>query len=261
MLGFFRNRARNRLRETPLPVAWWDIIDRRVPMIASLGESDRKELGGIIQILLHEKRFEGCAGLIITDEIRVTIAAQAAVLLLHRDTAYYPTLRTILVYPHAYRAHAKRQNPDGSVTEGPQTRLGESWFRGSLVVSWDDVVRGAADDSDGHNVVLHEFAHQLDAESGSVNGVPALPNSARYRDWARVLGDEYREMTERLHAGHHTLLDPYGSTNPAEFFAVATEFFFERPDEMHAQHPELFAQLQGFYRADPSSGVRAHRDE
>lgn len=253
MLPFFRNRRRRRLRATPLPDAWWDIIDRRVPCIASLPKPARDDLAGIIQILLDEKQFIGARGLEITDEIRVTIAAQAAILLLGRDTRYYPTLRTIYVYPRAYASTAAQRNPDGTVTEGLQPRLGESWHRGALVLSWSDVVRGAADADDGRNVTLHEFAHQLDGEWGGMEGAPPLPSAARYRDWARVLGHEYESLIADLHAGHHTLLDPYGATNPAEFFAVATELFFERPRDMRERHPELYAQLAAFYAQDPAA--------
>ncbi|MCA9311777.1 MAG: zinc-dependent peptidase, partial [Phycisphaerales bacterium] len=194
----------------------------------------------------------GCGGLEITDEIRVTIAAQAAVLLLGRETGFYPGLRTILVYPSAYSVATPRRNPDGTMTDGTQVRLGESWHRGSVVLSWSDVVRGAADDDDGHNVVLHEFAHQLDSEDGSVNGAPALPSGARYREWARVLGHEYAELIEELHRGHRGLLDAYGSTSPPEFFAVATELFFERPRAMRGRYPELYAQLRQFFGQDPA---------
>ncbi len=259
MLGFLRRRRRERIGAQPLPEAWWAIIDRRVPMIAAMNEDDRRELGRIIRILLDEKRFEGCGGLEMTDEVRVTIAAQAAVLLLHRPgTRYYPTLRSILVYPSAYFANTARQNPDGTITEGPQGRLGESWFRGSLVLSWDDVVRGAANDHDGRNVTLHEFAHQLDGDSGGMNGAPVLASPARYRDWARVLGHEFAELAEDLHKGHRTVIDPYGATNPAEFFAVVTELFFERPRAMRKHHAELYEQLATFYRRDPAGdGVRA----
>lgn len=251
---WMRRRRRPQIRTVPLPADWWSAIDRRVPAVRSLDPADRTELGGHVQILLAEKRFEGCGGLEMTDEIRVTIAAQAAMLLLHRETDYYPTLRSILVYPHAYVANGTRRNPDGTITEGAQVRLGESWFRGSLVLSWDDVVRGAADDDDGHNVVFHEFAHQLDGESGAMNGAPAMPAS-RTGGWARVLGQEYAELVDDLHRGHRPELDPYAATNPAEFFAVATEFFMERPRSMRAQHPELYRQLATFYARDPAVDV------
>ena len=252
MLPFLRTRRRNRLRATPLPDAWWSIIDRRIPLVASLPPQAREELAGIIQILLAEKQFIGAGGLEITDEIRVTIAAQAAILILGRDTRYYPTLKTIYVYPRAYAATAARQNPDGTVTEGFQPRRGESWHKGAVVLSWSDVVHGAADASDGRNVTLHEFAHQLDSEWGGMEGAPLLPSPARYRDWARVLEAEYHALMVDLHHGYRTLLDPYASTNPAEFFAVATEFFFERPTEMRSQHPELYEQLAAFYQQDPA---------
>jgi Mlc titration factor MtfA (ptsG expression regulator) len=256
MLGFLRRRRRKNVGSKPLPQRWWAIIDRRVPMIASMDDVDRRELGRIVQILLDEKRFEGCGGLEMTDEIRVTIAAQAAVLLMHRQTDYYPTLKSILVYPAAYVGKTVRRNPDGTVTEGPQGRLGESWFRGSLVLSWSDVLRGAADEHDGRNVVLHEFAHQLDGQSGGMNGAPLLGSPSRYRDWARVLGREYAELAEALHRGHRTLIDPYGATEPAEFFAVLTELFFEKPEALRREHPELYKQLAGFYRRDAADVVQ-----
>lgn len=252
MFGF-RKRRRKRLSQIPLPQTSWEIIDRRVPYIRSLSEHDRRELGGIIQILLHEKRFEGCGGLEMTDEIRLTIAAQAAVLLLHRTSDYYPTLKTILVYPDAYVVPDDDPGPDGTISVEPEVRLGESWHRGALVLSWDDVKHGAANADDGHNLVFHEFAHQLDSESGAMNGAPRLPTSAMYAQWAHVLSAEYEQLIRRVHAGHKSLLDPYGSTDPAEFFAVATELFFERPNAMKKQHPDLYAQLAKFYEQDPAA--------
>ena len=133
-----------------------------------------------------------------------------------------------------------------------QARLGESWHRGAVVLSWDDVRRGAADIHDAQNVVLHEFAHQLDSESGGVEGLPDLPRGSLVSAWARVLGREYRELAEEIRRRHATLLDPYGATNPAEFFAVATETFFERPLALRRRHPELYEQLKLFYRQDPA---------
>ncbi len=218
-----------------------------------MNEADRKQLGGIVQILLAEKNFEGCGGLAMTDEIRVTIAAQAAVLLLHRDTKYYPTLKSILVYPSAYFAPMKARQPDGTIIEGPQARLGESWFRGSLVLSWSDVKRGADIEGDGRNVVYHEFAHQLDGEDGVMDGTPLLESSNCYGQWARVLGGEFEQLTEEVHNGFRPLLDAYGATNPPEFFAVATELFFERPTAMRSRYPELYDQLACFYQQDPAA--------
>ena len=253
MFGWLRDRRRRELRQTPLSEEWWAIIARRVPIVARMDAADRDELGGIVQILLNEKHFEGCGGLELTDEICVTIAAQAAVLLLHRDTDYYPDLVSILVYPRSYVSTEPRLNADGTVTESPQGRQGESWTRGTLVLSWDNVVRGAANDGDGQNVVFHEFAHQLDGEASGIDGAPDLPSAARSRAWAAVLSEEYAELVGQLHEGSRTVLDAYGATNPAEFFAVATELFFERPRAMRKSYPEMYAQFCAFYSQDPAS--------
>ncbi|MEZ4386413.1 MAG: zinc-dependent peptidase [Candidatus Krumholzibacteriia bacterium] len=250
-----RRRRRAQLMQAEPPAAWSDILARRVPLVALLDDADHHELFGKMQIFLDEKIFEGCGGLTITDEIKVTIAAQACILLLHRDTEFYPDLDTILVYPHAYVSHVARRRPDGTVEEGAQARLGESWARGVVVLSWDDVVAGAADIHDGHNVVLHEFAHQLDNEAGIGDGAPALPRASMYVAWARVLGAEYAHLLDDIHRRRPTVLDPYGATNPAEFFAVATETFFEKSAALRRLHPELYEQLRLFYRQDPAALV------
>ncbi|MFK7790078.1 MAG: zinc-dependent peptidase [Phycisphaeraceae bacterium] len=255
MLNYFRNKRRKRLRATPLPEAWWAIIDESVPMVAEMDRADREELGGIVQILMHEKTFEGCDGLIITDTIRLTILAQAGILLLHRDTGYYPTLKTILVYPSTYFANHQQALPDGTVIEGPQARLGESWYQGSLVLAWDNVQSSAWNHDDGRNVTLHEFAHQLDGVATGMDGAPDLQCKERYRSWARVLGREYEQLVDNLHKGHKTKIDPYAATNPPEFFAVATEYFFEKPRMMKRHHPELYEELAGFYQQDRADKI------
>jgi hypothetical protein len=188
----------------------------------------------------------------MTDEIRLTIAAQACVLLLGREPSFYPGLDAIVVYPHAYVSRAAHRGPDGTVSSTPQVRLGESWTQGALVLSWDDVGRGAGDVRDGHNVVFHEFAHQLDSEDGQTNGVPLLEDGSKYAAWARVLGREYEDLAERVRRHAPTFLDAYAAASPAEFFAVATESFFERPQVMRGRHRELYEQLKGFYRQDPA---------
>ncbi len=229
------------------------VIERNVPYCRALPQEHRRELEGLVQVFLDEKMFEGCGGLLITDEIRVTIAAFACILLLGRGTDIYPKLRSILVYPTSYVAPLSRRGPDGTVTEGMQPRSGESWSHGNVVVSWEDVLLCASFERTGRNVVLHEFAHQLDSESGSDEGAPVLPEASMYAEWARVLGAEYRMLIDAAQLGRPTLLDKYGATSPAEFFAVATECFFERPAEMAISHPELYAQLKLFYRQDPAS--------
>jgi hypothetical protein len=204
-------------------------------------------------VFLAEKHFEGCGGLQMTDEAQVTIAAQACVLLLHRQTDYYPNLVSILVYPTTYLVPGGQSTPDGLVAEGTQARLGESWARDVVVLAWDSVLSGAADIHDGHNVVLHEFAHQLDQESGAGDGAPVLPRRSMYVAWARVLGHDFDQLVRDTAHHHRTLIDHYGATNPAEFFAVATETFFEKPRQLQSKHPELYLQLQQFYSQDPAA--------
>jgi MtfA peptidase len=252
VFGFFKNRRRKRLRAATFPAEWLRFIEKNVRFYACLPEPDRRELQGLIQILLAEKIFEGCGGLVLTDEIKVTIAAQACLLLLHRDTDIYPKLTTILIYPSAYIAKAIRPVGSGLALEGENVNLGESWTNGIVVLSWDDVLAGASDLQDGKNLVLHEFAHQLDREDGAVDGAPLLDQRSQYVTWARVLSAEFERLKRESWMGRATVLDEYGTTDPAEFFAVATECFFEKPRLLEKRHPELYSVLKGFYRQDPA---------
>ncbi len=235
-----------------MPDAWGRILVANLPHASLLCAEDRQELEELVRIFISEKRFEGCGGLVITDEIKVTIAAQACLLLLHRDTDIYPGLESILVYPHAY--HTRSERREGPlVVEADSVRLGESWVRGALVLAWDHVRSATHHVAPGQNVVLHEFAHQLDAEEGAMEGAPDLGSRARYVAWARVLGKEYETLSDRVHAGRSSDIDSYGATNPAEFFAVVTEMFFERPRPLRKHHPALYAELLAFYRQDPAA--------
>lgn len=257
MFSWFKRRRRERLRATPLPSRWRSIIARNVPYVALLPPSDRQELEGHIQVLLAEKKFMGCAGLEITDEIRLTIAAQAALLLLHRDTDYFPLMRTVLVYPDRFMVKHSIEQEDGTVVEEEVEQAGESWQGGPVVLSWQDVVESAADPHDGYNVVLHEFAHQLDDESGGTDGAPDLGSTSRYRAWAHAFSHEYEQLQDAVLSGRILLLDEYGAESPAEFFAVATECFFECPRALRNEHPELYAQLAQYYYQDPAAYCEA----
>ena len=257
VLGPLRRRRRARLRRRPLPAEWESILERNVPLYRGLSEADRRELHGHVQVFLNEKRFEAAGGLALTDEIRVTIAAHACALLLHRATDYYPGLTTIIVYPSAYVARHTVREPMGLVAERTEARLGESSPRGVVVLSWNAIEAVASDAGDCRNVVLHEFAHQLDAESGSVDGAPILPDRSRYVAWARILGREYERLRSDAAQGKETVLDRYGATSPAEFFAVATECFFTRPELLRAHRPDLYSELSDYYRQDPARYRRA----
>ena len=250
-----RERRRRRLRAAGFPEAWRALLRRRVPAYGRLPLAERGELERLVQVFLAEKRFVGCAGQEVDDEVRLTIAAQACLLLLGNNTGYFPTLRTLLVYPGAFVVEKLRPEPSGVLQETRQVLSGESWSQGQVVLSWEDVLAGAADPGDGRNVVIHEFAHQLDQEKGYANGAPSLTGQARRARWAHVLGAEFAALRERLASGDPfappPLINPYGATDPAEFFAVASEVFFEQPGRLAAEHPALYAELAGFYRADP----------
>jgi MtfA peptidase len=248
----FRSRAEKReaLRATPLEPERVAVIARMFPYFSKLSEADQHELLGHVQVFLAEKSFEGCGGLELTDDIKLTIAAQACVLLLHRDTDYYPKLDAILVYPHAYIAgHTAR---DGAlVVDRDDVRLGESHQRGLVVLSWDAVRGGAAAANDGHNVVFHEFAHQLDQEDGVADGAPLLPRRSSYAPWAKILGAELEALKDDAREDRRTVIDKYGAKNPSEFFAVITEAFFEKPRALATRHPALYDELVEFYEQDP----------
>ena len=257
MFGWLKRRRREKLRRRDFPDAWTAILQRNFGHWAALSRDEQEQLRGHIQVFLAEKNFVGCGGLEMTDEIRVTIAAHACLLLLNREVDYFPRMKSIMVHPSEYAAPVLRSAAGGFVVETEQGRLGESWYRGPVVLSWDAVAGGAADPADGHNVVLHEFAHQLDSEDGSVNGAPALGAKERYAAWSRVLGEEFQDLVERLHAHRGSLVRGYGATSPAEFFAVVTETFFEKPHELRKRHPELYEQFREFYSQDPAARIES----
>jgi hypothetical protein len=255
MMGIFKQRRRSVLRSQLVPEEWRSIISRNTPFFGRLPVADQRELLGHIQVFLAEKRFEGCDGLQLTDEIRVTIASQACLLLLHRRTDYFPRLLTILVYPSGFIVDQSRPLEGGDIwQEGKEGRLGETGRQmGSMVLAWDAAKSGARDPSDGKNLVLHEFAHQLDFEDFVGDGMPALSSRGDRRSWAEVMKMEFAALRAADETGIPTLLDTYGATNPAEFFAVATEAFFERPRALRSRHPRLHGELQRFFRQDPAA--------
>jgi hypothetical protein len=247
-----KERRRRRLRARQFPKKWLALIQCHVVFFHRLSAGDCAELLGHIQVFLAEKRFEGCGGFAITDEVRVTIAAQACLLLLHRRTDYFPDLLTILVYPLSYMVDEKRQIGEHIWEEGNVGRLGETGRRmGSLVLSWGAVKHAAADPTDGKNVVLHEFAHQLDFENHAADGVPKLATREQQLAWSEVMRSEFASLRAADESGIPTLLDTYGATDPVEFFAVSVEAFFERPHALRARHPKLYAELQRYFNQDP----------
>jgi Mlc titration factor MtfA (ptsG expression regulator) len=243
---------RTRRQAEPFPAAWRRILRHRVPLMQRMPVDLQLQLKKHIQVFLAEKDFVGCQGQAITDDVRVTIAAQACLLLLNRPTDYFPRLRQILVYPSAFTVAHDEVDDAGVVHQRHDARVGESWDQGQVILSWDDVRRGAAVAHDGWNVVIHEFAHQLDAEKGRTNGAPELHSARQYKQWSQVMQRHFDALQAAVDRGEHTFLDPYAASAPAEFFAVLSESFFEQPVGLKQAHPELYAELKAFYKVDPA---------
>ncbi len=249
--GPLRERLRRaRIRAEPFPEAWRRILRQRVPAVAQLPANLQRLLKQHIQVFLAEKAFVGCQGQAITDEVRVTVAAQACLLLLgDTEPACYPRLTRILVYPNTFQVQHERALGDGTVQVQAKALAGESWVQGQVILAWAEVVAGAANRADGRNVVLHEFAHQIDQDTGHADGRPWRPTAAARRRWNAVMGAAFEQLQQQPSA----VIEAYGASDPAEFFAVLTEVFFERPEALAAEAPEVFRELVGLYRVDPTT--------
>jgi Mlc titration factor MtfA (ptsG expression regulator) len=250
---YLLERKRRQIRRRPFPAAWRQILNQRVPYVRTMPADLQLRLKQHIAVFVAEKAFIGCDGLKITDEIRVTIAAQACLLILNRPEDYYPELRQILVYPGSFVVNREHIDGIGVAHHARQVLAGESWSQGQVILSWHDTLAGAAVPDDGQNVAIHEFAHQLDQETGAANGAPRLARRAHYARWSRVLGAEFNALQGRAAQGETSLFSDYGATDPAEFFAVISEVFFEQPQAMASEHPALYRELTQFYRLDPLS--------
>jgi Mlc titration factor MtfA (ptsG expression regulator) len=246
-----RARARRAAAELPLAEHLGRLVDRRLPIRARLPPEMRKRHDGLINAFLAEKQFTGCNGLTIDDDVRATIAAQACLLLLGRPGSLYDELRSILVYPSAFWVEDEVHDEDGLVTKRRRMLSGESWDAHRIVLSWEDIAGPEPTADDGFNLVLHEFAHYLEAEGGGLAG------GGNVDEWADALADEFDALIAQVERGEHTFLDPYAAEDEAEFFAVATEDFYERPQGLREAHPRLHALLREFYGVDPAGWVSA----
>lgn len=243
--------------EAPFPQEWIGYLEQNIDIYTRLPRELRLQLRKMIKQFLHQKHFSGAGGLEITDEMRVTIAAQACMLQINRGGGLYPKLKYIIVYPTTFIVDRAQASDSGVVSSQNRRVLGESWQNGKVILAWDNVLHGASNFVDGQNVVLHEFAHQLDSESGMADGAPLLAGKSCYRSWAQTLSGEYSELQKDTVFGRESVMDHYGATNPAEFFAVATETFFEKPRQMAKHHKELFDILANYYRIDPRDWIHA----
>ncbi|GAB5560224.1 MAG: zinc-dependent peptidase [Synoicihabitans sp.] len=231
---------------------WIDVLSANIPLYQKLPDGLKTRLHDRLTLFVAQKNFEACGGLELTDEMVLTIAGQACLLSLNHDGPPLPLLRTILIYPTAYRAIQTSVNAAGVVMQRETVRLGESTSSGTVVLAWDAVLQGAKNCFDGHNVSIHEFAHQLDQARGPADGIPFLKNPNRYARWTQMIETGHARLERMSEKGRRTVLDKYGATNTAEFFAVATEAFFEKPRQLARKQPELYEELKRFYEVDPA---------
>jgi Mlc titration factor MtfA (ptsG expression regulator) len=246
---------RQRVRAEAFPASWRKILRLRVPLIKRMPVDLQLQLKKHMQVFIAEKSFIGCAGLVVTQEMRVVIAAQACLLLLNRPTDYFGSVRQILVYPSAFVVD--RMATDGAGVQQDQhlALVGESWSQGQVILSWQDALEGATLADDGRNVVIHEFAHQLDQENGAASGAPPPNRGDTQHDpkrWSQVFHAAYAQLQAQVQDGHQGLLNHYGAQDPAEFFAVVSEVFFEQAQALAHDYPELYQELRGYYKVDPA---------
>jgi hypothetical protein len=248
---YYKKQQYNNAVNCKFPSNYIVLLEKRLPVYQYLPEELKQQLHRQILRFLYTKTFIGCNGLIITDEIRVVIAAEACLLILNRPNSGYAGLKWIYVYPSVFVAKQAQKNEYGLVSQQKRHLLGESWQNGKVILAWDSVESGMSNFHDGNNVVLHEFAHQLDQESGQANGAPLLYTRDSYRIWSQVFSKEFNTLQQTLAVGQSSIIDGYAATNPAEFFAVITELFFERPVALQQKHPQLFELLEDYYQLDP----------
>lgn len=237
-------RRRLAARE-PFPEAWREILRRRVPFAALLSPQERGRFEHKLKIFARTKHFEGAAGMVVDDEVRVVISAAAARLVMNLPREHYARLVEIIVYP----SHLRHDDDPHAVV------LGRAVGAGTVVLSWEAVLHGLANTTDGLDTATHELAHALDAADGAFDGTPDLATHEAYAPWTRVMSDAFSRHRRQRRFKRRAVLREYGATNEAEFFAVATEAFFEKPVQMQRRHPDLYDRLKSYYRSDPAAAA------
>jgi len=258
MFHWFVGYRRKKLARVPFPPAWEDIIRRNVAHYCMLEDAERAHLRALIQVFIAEKHWEGAGGLELTDEIRVTISAQACLLLLGLPHNYYQNVESIVVYPSTVVPPQRRPGFFETAFKPVELQhpiIGQAFQRGPLILIWDAALHGGRHPEYGHNVIYHEFAHKLDMLNGGADGTPPLRGRAEYEDWVRTCSREYLRLKGDAERGRESFLHAYGATNEAEFFAVATEQFFDRPQSLREHAPDLYRVLREYYRQDPLERV------
>jgi Mlc titration factor MtfA (ptsG expression regulator) len=254
IFSWLRARRRKKLLATPFPEQWLPYLERNLAQYRYLSRDEQQRLRDNLRVFVAEKNWEGCNGLTVTDEMRVTIAAHACLMTLGLDGDPFGGLQSVLIYPSGYAVPQERWLEGWSIS-GIVGREGESWYRGPVVLSWDNIQEDVEYAGHGNNLIWHEFAHQLDNLDRSTNGTPPLEDPRQRRRWHEVMTSEYEQLVEDAEQGRATLLDEYGAENEAEFFAVATECFFDCPEELRDEHPRLYELLADYYRQDPAARI------
>jgi hypothetical protein len=243
-----RWRMRSTLRRNPIPHNVWQNVTRRMLVLSGLDAVQMAHLRELTTWFLHSKAINGARGLEVTLVMRVVVAAQACLLILNLDIDCFDNWVEIILYPGAFRVNHEQVDAIGLVHNDPSDLTGESWLRGPVVLSWDDVERDAYQSRPGHNVVLHEFAHKLDGLNGVTNGMPPLRRGMSRKRWAEDFNKAYDALCLQAASGRSTCINPYAATSPAEFFAVASEYFFTAPEILKSYYPGVHRQLTLFYQ-------------
>lgn len=250
-----RRLTARRLRKTRIPELRWRDAIAQAGLLQQLTHDEQHRLREMASRFLQTKAFSGAGGLEVTELMRDLIAAQACLLILELDMSYFDGWQEIIIYPQPFIVRRDVTDSAGLVHEMQQVLGGEAWGRGPVILSWSDIEPEMASYRYGSNVILHEFAHKLDMLNGDANGMPPLHASMQRETWTQVFAQAYEKLNLQLASYHHASIDPYAAENPAEFFAVTTECFFEAPQRLHQAYPDVYAQMRLFYRQDPLSRV------
>ncbi|RMG38749.1 MAG: zinc-dependent peptidase [Gammaproteobacteria bacterium] len=246
------------LRRYPIPDSLWFGVSRRLPLLHGLEATERARLRELTTLFLHDKTFNGVQGLQVSDEMRLVIAAQACLPILELGPDAYAGWVEIVVYPDAFRVAREVMDEFGIVHQQASGLSGEAWGAGPVILAWEEVERESFHLHEGHHVVIHEFAHKLDLLNGRANGLPPLHPDMPIEEWSRALGTAYERLVEKVEHHHHTAINPYAATSPAEFFAVICEYFFTAPEILHRHVPAVYRQLKHYFRQDPLARLGQH---
>jgi Mlc titration factor MtfA (ptsG expression regulator) len=248
---FLRNRI---LERHEIPLGEWSAAVANLPLLHGLSNADQARLRELATLFLYKKSLEPVQGLVLTQAMRIHLAALAALPILNLGIDWYDGWKSVVLYPGEFATRQEWTDEYGLVHTRREIRIGEAWQRGPVVLSWADVA--ASGGCEGYNAVIHELAHKLDYSSGSVNGCPALHEGMRVRDWRAAFEPAYEDLCRRVDRGEETAVDPYATEAPEEFFAVMSEHFFETPQLLRREYPAVYEQLRQFYRQDPGQRLR-----